>query len=185
MIIAIVGVLVPYSNSGVTLKLACFMERPQSKKSPSMTLNSDAWMSVSTYVHKDAYPYSLHHSSVLTSFDLARRHIDKLDTLPWSCVIVDEAHRLKSITSKLTQAFHQFACPRRIGLTGTAIQNSYDEMWTILDWTNPGCLGTRKQWKVLVAKPLAVGQSSGSSEEQRANALVSCRAHTPHSLAGD
>ncbi|KDQ23841.1 hypothetical protein PLEOSDRAFT_1079122 [Pleurotus ostreatus PC15] len=108
---------------------------------------------------------------VLTSFDLARRHIDKLDTLPWSCVIVDEAHRLKSITSKLTQAFHQFACPRRIGLTGTAIQNSYDEMWTILDWTNPGRLGTRKQWKVLVAKPLAVGQSSGSSEEQRANAL--------------
>ncbi|KAF4588687.1 hypothetical protein EYR40_010240 [Pleurotus pulmonarius] len=109
---------------------------------------------------------------VLTSFDLARRHIDKLDTLPWSCVIVDEAHRLKSITSKLTQAFHQFACPRRIGLTGTAIQNSYDEMWTILDWTNPGRLGTRKQWKVLVAKPLAVGQSSGSSEEQRANALL-------------
>ncbi|KAG9217766.1 hypothetical protein CCMSSC00406_0003545 [Pleurotus cornucopiae] len=61
---------------------------------------------------------------VLTSFDLARRHIDKLDTLPWSCVIVDEAHRLKSITSKLTQAFHQFVCPGRIGLTGTAIQNS-------------------------------------------------------------
>ncbi|KAJ8516205.1 hypothetical protein ONZ45_g6480 [Pleurotus djamor] len=108
---------------------------------------------------------------VVTSFDLARRHINELDTLPWSCVIVDEVHRLKTDTAKITQALHQFVCTRRFGLTGTAIQNSYDELWTIIDWTNPGRLGTRKQWKTLVAKPLAVGQSSGSSEEERAKGL--------------
>ena len=112
------------------------------------------------------------YSSVLTSFDLARREIDALDTLPWSCVIVDEVHRVKNETAKITVAYHQFSCLRRFGLTGTTIQNSYKEMWTILDWTNPGRLGTSGQWRGFVVKPLTTGQSAGATEEERAKALV-------------
>ncbi|KAF9264581.1 hypothetical protein L218DRAFT_230270 [Marasmius fiardii PR-910] len=108
---------------------------------------------------------------VLTTFDIARGDIDLLDTLPWSCIFVDEVHRLKNPSSKLAQAYHRFECVRRFGLTGTAIQNSYDEMWTILDWTNSGHLGTLKQWKKCVTKPLQVGQSTSSTEEERAKAL--------------
>ncbi|KAG6329677.1 hypothetical protein ID866_9411, partial [Astraeus odoratus] len=78
---------------------------------------------------------------VITSFDLARRDIALLDDLAWSAVIVDEVHRVKNPRSKMTEAYHRFACQRRFGLTGTAIQNSYHELWTILDWTNPGRLG--------------------------------------------
>jgi SNF2 family DNA or RNA helicase len=111
--------------------------------------------------------------SVLTSFDLARRDIDLLDGLPWSCVIVDEVHRVKNAKSKISEAYHQFACTRRFGLTGTAIQNSYLELWTILDWTNPGRLGEERHWNDIVVKPLTVGQSAGASEDQRAKALVS------------
>lgn len=62
---------------------------------------------------------------------------------------------------------------RRFGLTGTAIQNSYNELWTILDWTNPGKLGTSKQWKGYVVKPLTIGQSTKATEEERSKALVS------------
>ncbi|KAF8968711.1 P-loop containing nucleoside triphosphate hydrolase protein [Flammula alnicola] len=109
---------------------------------------------------------------VVTSFDLARKDIDVLDDLAWSCIIVDEVHRVKNETSKITLAYHQFACPRRFGLTGTTIQNSYKEMWTILDWTNPGKLGTARQWQGYVVKPLTAGQSAGASEEERAKALV-------------
>lgn len=109
---------------------------------------------------------------VLTSFDLARRYIDILDDLPWSCIIVDEVHRVKNESSKIALAYHQFACQNRFGLTGTTIQNSYKEMWTILDWTNPGRLGTARQWQGYVVKPLTAGQSTGASEEGRAKALV-------------
>ncbi|PPQ75889.1 hypothetical protein CVT26_000154 [Gymnopilus dilepis] len=109
---------------------------------------------------------------VITSFDLARRDIDLLDNLPWSCIIVDEVHRVKNTSSQITQAYHQFTCHRRFGLTGTAIQNSYKELWTILDWTNPGKLGTPRQWAGYVVKPLTVGQSTGASEEERARALI-------------
>ena len=112
---------------------------------------------------------------MVTSFDLARKDISLLDELPWSVIMVDEAHRVKNPRSKITRAYHQFACMRRFGLTGTAIQNSYNELWTILDWTNPGKLGSMKQWKGFVVKPLTVGQSANATEEERTKALVRYR----------
>lgn len=109
---------------------------------------------------------------VITTFDLARRDIDILDDLPWSCIIVDEVHRVKNESAKITLAYHQFTCLNRFGLTGTTIQNSYKEMWTILDWTNPDRLGTKRQWHGFVVRPLTMGQSAGATEEERAKALV-------------
>ncbi|KAH7924359.1 hypothetical protein BV22DRAFT_517474 [Leucogyrophana mollusca] len=107
---------------------------------------------------------------VITSFDIARRDISQLDDLAWSTIIVDEVHRVKNPNSKVTAAYNQFTCMRRFGLTGTTIQNSYMEMWTILDWTNPGRLGTSKQWKGYVVKPLTMGQSASATEEERTKA---------------
>ncbi|KIK94177.1 hypothetical protein PAXRUDRAFT_784462 [Paxillus rubicundulus Ve08.2h10] len=109
---------------------------------------------------------------IITSFDLARRDISLLDELAWSTIIVDEVHRVKNPRSKITLAYNQFECMRRFGLTGTAIQNSYNELWTIVDWTNPGKLGTSKQWKGYVVKPLTVGQSATATEEERTKALT-------------
>ncbi|KAL4077447.1 P-loop containing nucleoside triphosphate hydrolase protein [Scleroderma citrinum] len=109
---------------------------------------------------------------VITTFDLARRDIALLDDLAWSTIIVDEVHRVKNPRSKITEAYNQFTCMRRFGLTGTAIQNSYNELWTILDWTNPGKLGTSKQWKGYVVKPLTIGQSTRATEEERSRALA-------------
>ncbi|KAH8114900.1 P-loop containing nucleoside triphosphate hydrolase protein [Phellopilus nigrolimitatus] len=105
---------------------------------------------------------------VLTSFDTARGDINLLFDLPWSVIFVDEAHKLKNPTSKITLAFNEFKCKVRFGLTGTAIQNKYDELWTLLDWSSPGRLGTLKMFKTCVSKPLAVGQSANASEQERA-----------------
>ena len=138
-----------------------------------MTSNWDVSMSVSSPdLHNIRIFIDFLYFSVLTSFDLARRDIDALDSLPWSCIIVDEVHRVKNETAKITVAYHQFNCLCRFGLTGTTIQNSYKEMWTILDWTNPDRLGTSGQWHGFVVKPLTTGQSAGATEEERAKALV-------------
>lgn len=108
----------------------------------------------------------------MTSFDVARRDIDLLYDLAWSCIIVDEAHRIKNAEAKLTDAFNSFECQVRFGLTGTAIQNSYRELWTILDWSNPGRLGDKKQWNSCVTKPLLDSQSSKATEEEREKGKV-------------
>lgn len=62
--------------------------------------------------------------------------------------------------------------PIHIALTGTAIQNDYMELWTLLDWCNPGKVGTKSQWKRAVVQPLTRGQSKGSTEEERIKGQV-------------
>lgn len=56
---------------------------------------------------------------VVMSFETARNDIALLDDLPWSCVIVDEVHRLKNPRSGTALAYDQFTCDVRFGLTGT------------------------------------------------------------------
>ncbi|KAH9044878.1 P-loop containing nucleoside triphosphate hydrolase protein [Lactarius hengduanensis] len=127
---------------------------------------------------------------VVTSFDTARRSISHLDSLPWTALIVDEAHRLKNPRASTTRVLASFHWPEgrptpshmaeliptpqtgpiRIALTGTAIQNSYMELWTLLDWVNPGSVGTEKQWKKTVADPLVAGQARGCKETERLKA---------------
>jgi DNA excision repair protein ERCC-6-like 2 len=109
---------------------------------------------------------------VLTSFETATREIERLDNLAWSCIFVDEVHRVKNLKSKSSRALHSFKCKRRFGLTGTAIQNSYDELHAILHWTNPGLIGELKHWKRMISQPLKVGQSTTATDEEKARALV-------------
>ncbi|KAI5887646.1 uncharacterized protein SCHCODRAFT_01160285 [Schizophyllum commune H4-8] len=104
---------------------------------------------------------------IIVSHDMLRREIDSFDDLAISCVFLDEAHVIKRADAGLTQAVNRFECMRRFALTGTLIQNSYMEMHPVLDWTNPGALGTRAQWKSTIVKPLVVGQSASATAEQR------------------
>ncbi|OCH88939.1 hypothetical protein OBBRIDRAFT_779245 [Obba rivulosa] len=107
---------------------------------------------------------------VLTSIETARGDIALLDDLAWSVVIVDEVHRVKNPKSGTTRALSQFTCPTRFGLTGTAIQNNYGELWTMLNWTNPGSVGTKRQWEGYVVRPLTLGQSKSATDEEHVKA---------------
>ncbi|KIK32321.1 hypothetical protein CY34DRAFT_19132 [Suillus luteus UH-Slu-Lm8-n1] len=80
----------------------------------------------------------------------------------------DEAHRVKNPKLKITLAYNQFTSLRRFGLTATWNM----EAWTILDWINPGWLGTSKQWKGYVVKSLTIGQSTSATEEERIKVLT-------------
>lgn len=57
--------------------------------------------------------------AVVTSFEVARMDIDLIDELPWSCIFIDEVHRVKNPRSKLATAFSRFTCACRFGLSGT------------------------------------------------------------------
>lgn len=108
------------------------------------------------------------HHSVVTSFEIATQDIEELYDLAFTCVVVDEVHRLKDKRRKTAQACARFVTRRRYGLTGTAIQNNYDEFWAILDWTNQDELGTLKQWRGYVTKPLVAAQSTTATDETQA-----------------
>eukprot|EP00094_Tigriopus_californicus_P010514 TCALIF_10142-PA protein Name:"Similar to ERCC6L2 DNA excision repair protein ERCC-6-like 2 (Bos taurus)" AED:0.30 eAED:0.30 QI:0/0/0/0.5/1/1/2/0/963 len=94
---------------------------------------------------------------LLTTFETAREAIDQLNTVDWDVVVVDEVHRIKEPKARVTQALKSLNCRRRIGLSGTLLQNKYDELWCLLDWANPGCLGSQQSFAHRFSQPIEKG----------------------------
>lgn len=103
---------------------------------------------------------------MITTYDTYRNHASAIDVVRWDCVIADECHKIKERTSETTKTLNNVNALCRIGLTGTAIQNKYEELWTLLNWTNPGAFGTLSTWKKTIAIPLKLGQSHDATYAQ-------------------
>ncbi|KAG8991647.1 hypothetical protein FRB94_000918 [Tulasnella sp. JGI-2019a] len=103
---------------------------------------------------------------LLTSHETARDNIDELEGLAFSVVIVDEAHKIKNDKTQTARAYNRFDCLVRFGLSGTMIQNSYKEIWPLLNWSNPGRVGTEKEWFQIIVRPMIEGQSKEANHQQ-------------------
>ncbi|KAJ6289655.1 hypothetical protein OIU78_025556 [Salix suchowensis] len=101
---------------------------------------------------------------LITSFDTYRIHGSILSEVDWEVVIVDEAHRLKNEKSKLYLACSEIKTRKRIGLTGTVMQNKIMELFNLLDWVAPGSLGSREHFREFYDEPLKHGQRSTAPE---------------------
>jgi SNF2 family DNA or RNA helicase len=112
---------------------------------------------------------------VITTYTTYKIHKSQLNLIEWDCVVADECHQLKERTSEITQAMNEINALCRIGLTGTAIQNKYEELWTLLNWTNPGRLGPLSTWKTRICKPLATGQSHDATVYQLSRARLTAK----------
>ncbi|KAF8853093.1 hypothetical protein BDZ45DRAFT_677903 [Acephala macrosclerotiorum] len=102
---------------------------------------------------------------LITTYHSYKNNKDKLNMVPWDCVVADECHTLKG-KSDTTQAMNDVNALCRIGLTGTAIQNKYEELWFLLNWTNPGNFGPLSTWVSSICEPLRTGQSHDATYHQ-------------------
>ncbi|MFH0968628.1 MAG: DEAD/DEAH box helicase [Methanobacteriota archaeon] len=80
---------------------------------------------------------------VITTYHLAARDKDELTLLSWSVVILDEAQNIKNPHTNQTKAIKKLIAQRRVALTGTPVENRLLELWSIMDFLNPGYLGTQ------------------------------------------
>jgi len=80
---------------------------------------------------------------VITTYGTAVRDMDALADLEWSQVVLDEAQAIKNHTSETAQQLRRLQARTRVALTGTPIENGLGDLWAILDFTNPGLVGTR------------------------------------------
>ena len=91
---------------------------------------------------------------VLTTYVLARMDIQTLSRTEWSHLIIDEAQNIKNPQAQQAVAIRKIPAQRRIALTGTPIENRLMELWSILEFANPGLLGSASDFRRRFALPV-------------------------------
>lgn len=106
------------------------------------------------------------HDLVITSFGIARRDIEMMASQEWSDLILDEAQNIKNPAAKQTQAIRRLTGntpeafeegrkqPFRVALTGTPVENRLLELWSIMEFLNPGYLGKREHFRQQFVLPI-------------------------------
>ncbi|KAM9810683.1 DNA excision repair protein ERCC-6-like 2 [Neosynchiropus ocellatus] len=100
----------------------------------------------------------------LTTYETLRICLDHFNNIPWSAVFVDEAHKIKNPNSQITQGMKDLKCQIRVGLTGTILQNNLEELWCVMDWAVPGCLGSLGHFKNTFSDPIEQGQRHSATK---------------------
>lgn len=78
---------------------------------------------------------------VVTTYGTLRADIEKLQDVTFDVAIVDEAQAIKNAKSQAAMATKMIKADLKIALTGTPIENSINDLLSILEFTNPGLLG--------------------------------------------
>ncbi len=102
---------------------------------------------------------------VITTYGVATRDRAALSQLTWSRVVCDEAQNIKNHATKQARAIRGLPAAARIALTGTPVENRLSELWSIMEFTNPGLLGPAEKFREKYAIPI---ERHGSPDAARA-----------------
>ncbi len=84
---------------------------------------------------------------LITSFSLARRDADLINSVTWHRIVLDEAQNIKNPKAAQTKAILKLSARHRLALTGTPIENRLLDLWSIFNFLNPGYLGKESQFR--------------------------------------
>lgn len=101
---------------------------------------------------------------VITTYGLITRNCDFMYKHTWSMIALDEAQAIKNASSKRAINIRQLNADFRVALTGTPIENRLSELWSILDFLNPGLLGTSSNFQKLYATPIEKNNDKAAME---------------------
>jgi superfamily II DNA or RNA helicase len=91
---------------------------------------------------------------VLTTYGLLRRDAELLSSIDWSVAALDEAQNIKNAASATARAARALRAGHRFALTGTPVENRLAELWSILEFANPGLLGPLEAFRRDFALPI-------------------------------
>ncbi|MFS8102777.1 DEAD/DEAH box helicase [Lentzea alba] len=94
-----------------------------------------------------------HEGVVLTTYGTMRLDAAALREHAWGMVVADEAQHVKNPHSGTAKALRSIPAGARVALSGTPVENSLSELWSILDWTTPGLLGTHRAFRTRWPEP--------------------------------
>ncbi len=91
---------------------------------------------------------------VVTTYGVLRRDVRLLARVGWAVLVLDEAQNIKNPTSATARAARALPATQRIALTGTPVENRLSELWSILEFANPGLLGALDAFTQRYAIPI-------------------------------
>ncbi|HEY5621473.1 MAG TPA: SNF2-related protein [Pontiella sp.] len=94
---------------------------------------------------------------IITSYALLRRDLDEYLAYRFSAVVLDEAQHIKNRTTQNATAVKQVQAHHKLVLTGTPIENSVSDLWSIMDFLMPGYLGNHKTFRENYELPIQNG----------------------------
>jgi len=87
------------------------------------------------------------HALVVSSYALLHRDIEHLQKVPWLGVVLDEAQNIKNPETKQARAARSLGADYRVALTGTPVENNVGDLWSLMEFLNPGFLGSQAGFK--------------------------------------
>ncbi|MCU0858271.1 MAG: DEAD/DEAH box helicase [Pontiellaceae bacterium] len=98
---------------------------------------------------------------VITSYALLRRDLDEYVKHEFAIAVLDEAQHIKNRTTQNSVAAKKIRTLQKLVLTGTPIENSVADLWSIMDFLMPGYLGHHKAFREHYELPIGHGGPDG------------------------
>ncbi|MGI5214139.1 SNF2-related protein [Plantactinospora sp. CA-290183] len=91
---------------------------------------------------------------VLTTYSIAARDAVALAEVDWHRIVVDEAQAIKNAATRQAAAVRSLPARHRVAVTGTPVENRLADLWSIMEFANPGLLGNAPAFKKRYAEPI-------------------------------
>ncbi|XP_033849294.3 DNA repair and recombination protein RAD54B isoform X1 [Acipenser ruthenus] len=106
-------------------------------------------------------------SVLIISYEMLLRSLEQIQKVEFNLIICDEGHRLKNSNIKTSSALTSLSCDRRVILTGTPVQNDLQEFYAIIEFVNPGILGSACTYRKIYEEPVIRSRQPSATEEEK------------------
>ncbi|MDW8515409.1 SNF2-related protein [Priestia flexa] len=105
---------------------------------------------------------------IITTYQLVAQEPELFQTRAWDTICLDEAQHIKNPHTKQAKAVKKLNTTHRFALTGTPIENRLTELWSIVDFLNPGYLDSLERFKKEFVIPIEKEQNLKKAEQLKA-----------------
>ena len=105
------------------------------------------------------------HDLIVTNYALLRRDLEELQKFAFRAAILDEAQFIKNPGAQVTQSVKQLKSEYRLALTGTPLENRLLDLWSIVDFIQPGYLGNQEQFIETYEPRTIAGDETAPAEQ--------------------
>jgi SNF2 family DNA or RNA helicase len=104
---------------------------------------------------------------VFVSYHILRNDIEIFRQLKIDTLVLDEAHNIKNHYTEIFKAVRSIEAKHRLTLTGTPVENNILELWALMDFLNPGLLGSREWFQRRFRKAVEIEHDKTATERLR------------------